>query len=116
MSTNSIGSIHLIVGCMFSGKTTELQRIYQKWSAITKPLCINYIDDTRYGEMYNVMYNHNKVSVDCIKVRNLKDVPIEKLEGSNAYNFWLRIHNIGALNSGMLYQVIPNKEKYYQVY
>ena len=41
-----------------------------------KPLCINYIDDNRYGNIYTNMYSHNELHIECIKVKNLADVDI----------------------------------------
>ncbi len=78
MTENKCGTIKLILGCMFSGKTTELQREFREWSSINKkPLCINYIDDNRYGDIFTNMYNHNEIGVECIKVKNLCDVDNE---------------------------------------
>jgi thymidine kinase len=75
---NKCGTIKLILGCMFSGKTTELQREYHEWSSINKkPLCINYSEDNRYGDNYNSMYNHNEFGVECIKVQKLEEVNID---------------------------------------
>lgn len=73
-----IGSIKLILGCMFSGKTTELQREFKEWSSINKtPLCINYTDDNRYGDIYNNMYSHDQSTVECIKVKTLSEIEEE---------------------------------------
>ena len=38
----------------------------------------------------------------------------ERFEGSSAYNFWLKIHNMNAMMV-MKIQFIPNREKYYHV-
>jgi len=78
-----LGFFKLILGCMFSGKTTELQKEFAEWSSIGKiPLCINYIGDNRYGNIYNHMYNHNNNSIECIKVKNLADVKEEDVKKS----------------------------------
>jgi thymidine kinase len=75
MQAEKYGTIKIILGCMFSGKTTELIREFREWSSIDKkPLCINYIDDNRYGDIYNNMYNHNELSIECVKVSCLSDV------------------------------------------
>lgn len=71
-------SIKIIIGCMFSGKTSYLQREYHEWISINKsPLCINYIDDNRYGDNFTNMYNHNENYIECIKTKNLRDVDEE---------------------------------------
>jgi len=70
------GSIKVILGPMFSGKTTDLIREFREWSSIKKkPLCINYDGDNRYGNVFeNNLYNHNLMAVECIKTNNLKDI------------------------------------------
>lgn len=79
------GSIKIILGCMFSGKTTALIREFREWSSINKqPLCINYSGDNRYGNVCeNNMYNHNLLSVQCIYVSQLKDVDTSLIEKSD---------------------------------
>jgi thymidine kinase len=78
MNDKRCGSIKLIIGCMFSGKTSELQTEFAEWSSIgKKPICINYIDDNRYGNIYSNMYNHNENAVECLKTALLKDVDEE---------------------------------------
>lgn len=82
MTTHKCGSINLILGCMFSGKTTELQREYHEWESIGKnPLCINSIADNR-DSSFNNMCTHNGKSVECIKVTNLAEVTQELLDAS----------------------------------
>jgi len=70
------GSIKIILGCMYSGKTSELIREYRNWSSIgKKPLCINYSGDDRYGNILeNNMYNHNKNTVECVYVNKLSNI------------------------------------------
>ena len=50
MSTHK-GSINLIIGCMFSGKTTEIMKIIRRNQSVNKKvMVINYSKDTRYGD------------------------------------------------------------------
>lgn len=45
-----MGELHLIIGCMFSGKTTELLRIAKRLKSIGQNVAlINYVEDTRYS-------------------------------------------------------------------
>jgi len=45
-----MSELHLITGCMFSGKTTELLRIAKRLKSIGQNVAlINYIEDTRYS-------------------------------------------------------------------
>lgn len=73
-------SIRLYIGCMFSGKTTELLREYTRWKNINKNvIMINYINDDRYGQD-DFVYSHDKNKVPCIRLKNLSEAPIELLE------------------------------------
>ena len=59
-----MGKITLIIGCMFSGKSSEIIRFYKRYKSIGKKiLLINHIDDTRYGK--NIVSSHDEIKVDC---------------------------------------------------
>lgn len=61
-------SIHLITGCMFSGKTTALINEAKMNKLLNKKvLMINYILDTRYSDS-DKMVTHDLISVDCLPV------------------------------------------------
>ena len=63
----------VIIGPMFSGKTTYLIDIYNNNKKNNKnTLVINHSYDTRYGNMG--LTNHNKVTIPCIKIKKLQDV------------------------------------------
>ena len=55
------GKIHLIMGPMFSGKTTELLRIYNRFRIANK-ICIlvKYKNDNRYDSNNKVVTHNNK--------------------------------------------------------
>lgn len=77
---NNNGSIKIILGCMFSGKTTEIIRECNRWNSIKNDvLCINYDEDTRYGNDDKV-YSHDLKHYVCKKANKLKDVSIEQIE------------------------------------
>lgn len=82
MSDNS-GSINLIIGCMFSGKSTETIRLIRRYQNIKgkKILVINHEIDNRYGE--SVISSHDKVQIKCISLKNLFDIK-RKQEYKNA--------------------------------
>jgi thymidine kinase len=72
--------LNIIIGCMFSGKTSELvrecsRRLHNK----QKVIAINYIDDNRYTEE-DYIVSHNLEKIKCIKVKYLKEVPIEEID------------------------------------
>ncbi len=75
-SQNS-GYLHLILGPMFSGKTTELIRIYNKYTACgIKCLMINHGSDTRYSnEGHVTSHSQEQIkSLNLIKLQHLAGV------------------------------------------
>ena len=64
-------SLHVITGCMFSGKTTELihRAIAYKNQKI---LIINHSLDNRYGD--NVLSSHDLLQLNCLPVSNLESI------------------------------------------
>ena len=78
-----IMSISIYVGCMFSGKTSQLIREYKRWRKIGKSvLCINYAQDDRYGDD-EFMYSHNMEKAKCVRANNLFDVSENILKDSD---------------------------------
>jgi thymidine kinase len=68
-----MGSLDIIVGNMFSGKTTELMRRINRESSIQKRiLVVNYIDDNRYS--MDSITSHDSVSIKSKKVKLLHDL------------------------------------------
>ena len=67
------GRLELIIGNMFSGKSTELIRRINKEKSINKSiLVINYIDDNRYSN--NSISTHDSLQVKCKKVKYLSEI------------------------------------------
>jgi thymidine kinase len=65
--------LEIIMGCMFSGKSTELVRRLKRYKAIGEDvLVINSSTDTRSTE--NVVKTHDGVTFDCIKTDKLKNI------------------------------------------
>ena len=66
------GRVEIVIGSMFSGKTTELIRRISRYDAIgTKTLLINHSFDTRTGE--SVKTHSNQVK-KALKTKNLLDI------------------------------------------
>lgn len=60
-------SIHLITGCMFSGKTSEIIKVAKMNKLLNKNvLIINYDKDTRYTDHNNLIITHEGTSFDCV--------------------------------------------------
>ena len=65
--------LELIIGPMFSGKTTELIRRVNRYKSINrKCLVINHSNDTRSKE--EVLLSHDKTKVKCLKLNKLSDL------------------------------------------
>ncbi len=66
----------LILGCMFSGKTTELLRRVDKLTSIGKKvLVIHSAVDTRVSD--DVVETHNGIKKIAITFNSMKDVPFD---------------------------------------
>jgi thymidine kinase len=91
-------SLTLKIGCMFSGKTSEIIRIVNRLSIINKNiLLINSSLDDRYVK--NSICSHNKNIMKCFSLNNLDDIDINEYNKSeyiiideaqffkNLYNF-----------------------------
>lgn len=71
------GSIKLILGCMYSGKTTELIREWERAQSIDiRSLVINFDEDIRYGTD-DFIHSHSGKKAACIRVKKLEDVSDE---------------------------------------
>ena len=68
-----IGELHLILGCMFSGKSSELIKIRSKYKILGKSLlAINHTIDTRYGS--NKIITHDKKEIQCTQISTLMSI------------------------------------------
>lgn len=86
--SQKLGNIQLILGCMFSGKTSELIRRIQRYKSIQKKvLFVNFIEDTRYNKnksSINNIYTHDKVGCEGIYLYKLSSL-IEKVNNYDVF-------------------------------
>ena len=69
------GSIHLILGPMFSGKTTELhRRLRRQEYAHRKVLLVKSVRDSRYTQNHAVNSTHDKNTFRALAVNELREV------------------------------------------
>lgn len=67
------GRIEIVIGCMWSGKSTELIRQAKRYSNINKNIMIiNHRSDNRYGE--NQVATHDQNKITCISINNLLEI------------------------------------------
>lgn len=69
---NQNGYLEVIIGPMFSGKTTRILELYRQYSHIVPTYVINHSTDNRYGETTHV-FTHNKDSIPCTSVTKLSE-------------------------------------------
>lgn len=74
-----VGTIRVILGCMYSGKTSYLIKEYKRWASIGKKVvCINFVGDVRYGED-PYAYSHDLGKINCLLCKNLLEITDDKL-------------------------------------
>ena len=67
------GYLELIMGPMFSGKTTKLIQVYKNYTYIGKKVVvINYSEDKRYTS--TMLSTHDKTMIPCIFVTKLSEI------------------------------------------
>ncbi len=78
-----VGSLELIIGPMYAGKSTELIRIIRRFKILKKKvIVINHTINNRYGS--SSLTTHNRESFDeCIILDRLSDLSVELLESAD---------------------------------
>ena len=67
------GYLELVIGPMFSGKTSRLIEIYKQCQFCNIPsIVINHSIDTRYHD--HLLSNHDKVMIPCIQTSSLLSI------------------------------------------
>jgi thymidine kinase len=82
-SNSSAGYLELILGPMFSGKSSRLVEIYKQCNFCNIPVAvINHSIDKRYDD--TLLSTHDKVMIPCIQTNKLRDIWYydEGLQGS----------------------------------
>lgn len=82
MNIKMTGQIKVILGCMYSGKTTEILKEYKRQASIGKKvLCINHKFDNRFGkdnESYICSHDMDKeMCVECVNLNDIDDDVID---------------------------------------
>ena len=118
--SNSItGYLELILGPMFSGKTSRLVEIYKqcKFCNISVTV-INHTIDNRYDE--ELLSTHDKVKIPCIKTERLLDLWAESINLEDDIEIIprskdkckIRISEVILINEG---QFFPDLEEFVRI-
>lgn len=80
--TNDNGFLTLIIGPMYSGKSSALIDLYKKYK-ISKinTFVVNYSEDIRYGN--NILSSHDQTNIPCVMSLNLKSVITKEVINNN---------------------------------
>jgi len=98
--------IEIIIGCMFSGKSTELIRRCNRYGAIgKKQLIINHTLDVR--AMHNTLKTHDGVTSQALMLTNLMD-----LVNNKQYRDVLYSTEIIGIDEGQFFDDIVEFVKY----
>lgn len=90
------GRLELILGPMFSGKTTRLIELYHEFQKKkVNVIAINFADDTRYHD--TMLSTHDNVMIPCIQCHNLNEI----IENDNIQN-----SSVILINEGQFFQDI----------
>jgi len=101
ISTTECGYLELILGCMFSGKTTRLLDVYTMYSICDISCCvINFKQDVRYSQ--TEMMSHDKKGVPCLFSETL-ELSLNK-ENINKYDVFL-------INEGQFFEDLITQVK-----
>lgn len=80
-NNNSYGQLHLILGCMYSGKTTELKNRYDRYSiGGRKCIMVKYKGDIRYEDEYIVTHSGIKERATVCKYLYLIDKLVQNYD------------------------------------
>ena len=95
------GFLEIILGPMFSGKTTRLIEIYNKYKHTKQNvIAINYTLDTRYDD--KMLSTHDKIKIPCVFSENITSL----LDTSDIVNA-----DVILINEGQFFQDIVSTVK-----
>lgn len=110
------GYLELIIGPMYSGKTSKLIEMYKQCIFCSIPVCIiNHSIDTRYHD--TMLSSHDKITVPCLQATNLKEV----WKDISSQNNVLRESEVILINEGQFFpdlydnvlDMVKNNKKVY---
>jgi len=77
-TNNSHGYLEVIIGPMFSGKTSRLVEIYNQCKFCNISVAVvNHVIDNRYDD--ELLSTHDKIKIPCIKTEKLFDIWTEHI-------------------------------------
>lgn len=84
------GRIELIIGCMYSGKTSEIIRQVKRYKTLNKNIIIfTHSSDNRYFDSGNIS-THNRENMPAIPLKNLKDIYSYNSSNNSIYEDFIK--------------------------
>lgn len=79
MENITCGYLEVILGPMFSGKTSKLVEVFKQYSFCNiEVLVVNHSDDIRYSA--NTMNTHDQISLKCIQTKTIRKIIDENID------------------------------------
>ncbi len=101
--------LEIIIGPMFSGKTTELLRLHKNYTYIGKKVfVINYDGDKRYHDTF--LSSHDKWMIPCVNVNLLSEIDVNSIIESDVI-----LVNEGQFFTDLVKCVLEYVEKYNKI-
>lgn len=92
-TSNKYAYLELIIGPMFSGKTSKILDIYKQCKFCNILVCIiNHSLDTRYHE--TMISTHDKVMAPCLQTAELNEIWTMEYGFNEPNNYQLECHNL----------------------
>jgi thymidine kinase len=89
------GYLELILGPMFSGKSSALSKIYKQYTLCDiNPLVINHLSDTRYSDSSLNLFTHDQTHIPCCSTTELLDISQTTIDN----------HKIILINEGQFFK------------
>lgn len=100
--SNNHSYLDIIIGPMFSGKTSRIIEIYNYCiNNSISVIAINHILDQRYGS--NNISSHDSITIPCIQIEKLNDIYLNK-----EYNKILLESNVILINEAQFFEDLFN--------
>ena len=97
------GYLELILGPMFSGKTTQIIQIHNNYSYIGKTVAVvNYAEDKRYHD--SMLSTHDHKMIPCILSHNIENIWNDKDNTNNSFYSDLHNADVILINEGQFFQ------------
>lgn len=107
MNTQNGGYLELILGPMFSGKTTRLINLQKQYGICDISCCvINHILDKRYDD--HLLCTHDRQSTDCFNMTKLGDIFAANIH---------TLYDVFLINEGQFFEdILPVVQKLVEIH